>query len=84
MTEWAPKRKEQDYYGYKASYVIVGTRIVCDLCKSAWKWGSPGFIQQGIFCGFWVGVWLREVLQAPVVQGYTYLSFFISNYNKVY
>lgn len=44
--------------------------------------GKPWTYPTGRFCGFWVGVWLRQVLQAPVVQGYTDSPFCVSSYSR--
>lgn len=77
MSEWAPERKEQDYYSYQASYVIVGTSIVCDLCQRPCSGKAPDSSNRVYFVASGLGVGQEECYRHLWYSvTYTYLFHF--------
>lgn len=84
MTEWAPERKEQDYYSYRASYVIVGTAFFVTCVRVHASGEAPDLSNRAYFVASGLGfgqekcyrrLWYRVIHTYP---------FCISSYNRVH
>lgn len=79
MSEWAPERKEQDYYSYQASYVIVGQALFVT-CVSSHASGKVPDLSNRIY-------FVASGLELGQEECYGHLlhilMFFISNYNTL-